>query len=44
MLIAISEAVFYCDRELPTLGKTYLQPAKNPSEEEITQNFRYDKL
>lgn len=44
MLIAISEVVFYYDRELPTLGKTYLQPAENPSEEKITQNFRYDKL
>lgn len=44
MLFAISEAVFYCDRNLPTLGKTYLQSAENPGNEQRNQVFGYPKV
>lgn len=44
MLIDITEVVFYCDRDLPTLGTTYLQSAENLNNEHITQVFRYHKV
>lgn len=44
MLIAISEAVFYCDRDLPTVGKTYLQSAESRGNGQRNQVFRYPKV
>lgn len=38
VLVAISEAVFYGDRDAPPLGKT-----ENPGNEPGTQGFRYPK-
>jgi len=44
VLITIDKVVFYCNGDLPTLGKIYLQSAENPNNEQRAQVFRYSKV